>query len=128
MTPPLERWLAEVEKRSEAATKGPWSVEYDAETWDGDFYAQSWVETKVDTWCPVQSNSTADQMLDQRETAEFIAHSRTDLPTLVKLLRKAIEQRDEQIKHFNRHDEESINHYNRSLTQIISDTLGSDHE
>lgn len=79
----LEQFLAGVEGRANEATNGPWSHQGHGEV-RADLDAEF---TKNIADCGFNSP-------DSENDGEFIAHSRTDIPRLIAMLRKAIKQRD----------------------------------
>ncbi len=83
MTPsPVTAYLKAVEARTEAATPGPWGLRPKE--------APREVTLKRRHW-ELGSESTTDGLGilfgDDERTAQFIAHARTDLPRLVRMLR-----------------------------------------
>lgn len=93
MTPLLTK-LTEIEQRAEKATPGPWEA-------DGAFCSETKTTTRAIYHRPkpyhiVEVVESADnfggECIHRKEDQEFIAASRTDIPTLTKALRRAIEQ------------------------------------
>jgi hypothetical protein len=80
----LERLLAEIEARANAATPEPWVYSHGNEI-------DHWELFNPDeaVWV-VQDDSDVEP---STANLEFIAHSRQDVPRLVAALRKAVEQR-----------------------------------
>ena len=83
---PLNQLLDEIEQRADKATSGPWGMD-ELESYDGDSVA-CWIigniqiETGDDWWISVEP--------DYKGDAQFIAHARTDVPRLVKALRRCM--------------------------------------
>lgn len=76
-----DKFLSEIEERCKAATAGPW------ERRDGD----TWWDIRNETNEPIVSCGMEGEVTVGYEDAEFIAHSRTDIETLVKMVRCAKE-------------------------------------
>ena len=98
MTPALAAYLRDLTTRCEQATKGPWGVcgcnrchqtySVPADCMVGDFWmrddgsgAHVPLKRDGDTWVPDEDQMQANAILS--------AHARTDLPTLVRLVRDA---------------------------------------
>lgn len=109
----IDSYLRKIEERCEKATKGEWVLvnELDPnpiflETWGPDYKTMWYVQTGHNTkwWQENHGRNFSDlrniipaKTHCSKEDAEFIAHSRTDIPTLVKLLRLVISQRNRYI-------------------------------
>lgn len=87
MTSYLERAIQESKEREEKATKGPWRVvnEIDPnpiflETWGPEYKTMWWIQRGGENDTPIHSNLenvSPKQTFLRKETAEFIAASRT---------------------------------------------------
>ncbi len=84
--------LKEIRDRCDAATEAPWVTNGDGSSYDfnSDEYSQTWVETPKETWRSSLTNMTGTSMCEQMDTAEFIAHARTDVPKLLDQIEKLI--------------------------------------
>lgn len=95
---------AEIKKRADEATPGPWSTERHGAPLPGD----SW-------WTVIHHTGQVSRILSTRPCdAEFIAHSRTDVPKLVAALKLAIEAMEE-----NAYQDEYM-HFEADLIKILS--------
>lgn len=86
----LKTRLTEIEKRADAATEGPWKVVDHCyvqvpHRFFGSEYTPGLLWHFIDT-----ANINKNTACFYNEDAEFIAHSRTDIPFLVKALREAV--------------------------------------
>ena len=83
--------LNEIEARANAATEGPWTPDEYTEVDPDGFYELARViapDPDGDDWCAIGVVHTG----ILRPDAEFIAHARTDVPTLVAALRAVLEE------------------------------------
>ena len=84
---PLTVYLAAVEARTEAATPGPWVMDQGRKVMTPPgIFRQIVAETKFDA--PALE---APALVSSWDNAIFIAHARTDLPRLVRLLQRAVQ-------------------------------------
>lgn len=95
----LDEILKFIGERTEKATPGPWSIlnkGYDLYIGNWDIQQKEICSNsdgiKVDNY-----NAFSPGQADAETTAEFIAHSRTDIPKLLKVIQRLIEQRDNAI-------------------------------
>lgn len=100
MTPLTDAEIEAIEKRCAAATPAPWESEMVLEPWDDDNGGEHHIntakgeliaQTNYDTLCRKTDEAT---FKTSAADAEFISHSRTDLPRLldeVKAARKVVE-------------------------------------
>ena len=83
----LNDYLTQVKERCEKATEGPWKSEIHPVGFD---LVNMALRTHDGIW--LAGREHADQGDD--ENFDFIAHSRTDIPTLLRVIEKLREQRD----------------------------------
>lgn len=89
---PLTTALAEIKERADEATEGPWQQNVSTvregmlwiPEWDGRLYMRADIGTNVKNY-------------KMAANCEFIAHARQDIPALLRVIEKLIEQRDELI-------------------------------
>jgi hypothetical protein len=81
----VNKILIEIEARASAATKGPWKSD-----WPHGLIHPPYAACGEDHE-PIVHTDGVSRKSDQ----EFIAHARQDIPLLIALLRKAVEQRDD---------------------------------
>ena len=88
----LESYLKEVEERAEKATKGPWFCEsYKNDRGEHSYYyihenrTGDGGDLVADTFVGVSSIDS--DKPEEKENAEFISHSRTDVPLLLEIVR-----------------------------------------
>lgn len=87
--------LREIEERCEKATEGPWF--YDWGNWEIESRSDSSFRTSVCSMTPEDRLSCDGQEqnpVDSSDDGEFIAHARTDIPKLLKVIEKLMEQRN----------------------------------
>lgn len=90
---PLQKYLSDVKARAEAATPGPWV----------------WRKFIVKQEMTGESVSGTDNLAD----SEFIAHSRTDVETLVQLVEMAVKHIEPRA--FLDHTDEEIEHLDAGI-------------
>lgn len=76
----LNELLSEIEKRASEATEGPWKL------------VSEYPRKSGEVWYEIDKLRQDDSYI-HGDDAEFIAHSRTDVPALLAVIRKLIEQR-----------------------------------
>lgn len=103
----MSKRLAEIEARAEAATEGPWTADHEVHRHEPQGYIAI-TEKRGESICDTMNASykLSEQLEESDEdgrwfseqglakTMEFIAHSRTDIPALVRLVRALIEVHD----------------------------------
>ena len=75
--PMTEERLLAIKARAEAATPGPFKVFYRALDFPSAFYESLWAEGQKEVICAVSHGK------NDRADAEFLAHAREDVPTLL---------------------------------------------
>jgi hypothetical protein len=85
------KWIEEISERCEKATPGMWYVYWDPEkeAYKGDRVNVHGIYSNANDECIVETDGG--YYPPKHHDAEFIAHSRQDLPNLIKALRIAIE-------------------------------------
>lgn len=92
----IESRLAEIRARAEAATEGPWEDVVDDLNEDVDV----WHDREYRLWIANTGNLFTASAKLARQTladAEFIAHSRTDLPALLAAIMDALDVENERM-------------------------------
>lgn len=82
-----EKQMTEWKALADAATPEPWTDDGDAQSWNGESYAQSWVETAAGRWSQMEPETGA-AMAQQSADSRFIAAARTAVPALVEEVRR----------------------------------------
>lgn len=105
----LTNLLAAIEARAEKATPGPWENEDDripgAELpwrstgliWQKDDQSYQKSVCRIEAH-KLAAHSPEEEIAGFEANADFIAHARTDIPRLIKALKKCREQRDEALE------------------------------
>ncbi len=92
----LQKHLSEIRERADRAIEGPWEISlksfgYQILTPDR-FALFTW---KPEVWNdPAKGQYLHEHQKTEVETGFFIAHARTDIPKLLQVIEKLIEQRD----------------------------------
>jgi len=80
----VEQLIDEIKARADAARPGPWESQI-----RGNYASRVAEFFRQNVYAKVQCDYK-----DDEPNAEFVAHSRTDVPALIRMLRLAIEQRN----------------------------------
>ena len=131
----LEDYIKSVKAREAKAVKGPWWKGLFAAVFNGQphEYGENNFEKHMGV-CFVGHENTNEnegtlvmEIKDVQDTADFIAHSRQDIPTLLKIVEAAMEFRRSVWSNKSSLDEDS-DHFDATVTSILADRSPNDSE